>query len=169
MTEATEQETTGDEGLLPDLRAQAEHATAGGDPDLVGLVQVANAYGLETEVVLTVSGQVLAGTLVSGRTYFAGLADAVQGDDPADTVRGALAARYRRRAEEFEGWGEGSTLGDLDPDGPEDDRLSALPRVAYLHLRDARLVSGHRLPLWRGRLADVVGWTAGSLQGGSTV
>ena len=28
--------------------------------------------------------------------------------------------------------------------------------------------SGHRLPLWRGRLADVVGWTAGSLQGGST-
>jgi hypothetical protein len=168
MTEATEQDTTGDEGLLPDLRAQAEHAATGGDPDLVGLVQVANAYGLETEVVLTVSGQVLAGTLVSGRTYFAGLADAVQGDDPDDTVRGALAARYRRRAEEFEGWGEGSTLGDLDPEGPEDDRLSALPQVAYLHLRDARLVSGHRLPRWRGRLADVVGWTAGSLQGGST-
>ena len=70
-------------------------------------MQVANAYGLETEVVLTVSGQVLAGPLVSGRTYFAGLADAVQGDDPDDTVRGALAAGYQPSRRGVRGLGRG--------------------------------------------------------------
>lgn len=148
-----------------ELAEQAEHTPYAGDPDLVRLVQMANAFGIEQPLVLTLAGQVLSGTLVSGRTYFAALAAEVQGDDADDTMRGALAAGYRRRGEDFSHWGAAATLGDLDPAGPDDDRLASLPTVAYLHLRDVAVagVAGGRLPLWRGRLADVVGWTVGTV------
>lgn len=47
-----------------------------------------------------------------------------------------------------------------------DDDASSLPR--WIHLRDATLVMGGagkvRLPLWRGRLADVSGWALGRPQ-----
>jgi hypothetical protein len=96
--------------------------------------------------------------------YFDGLAAAVQGDDPDDTMRGALAAGYRTRSADFEGWGAAGALHELDPDGADDDGLARLPRVAYLHLRDVAVagVPGGRLALWRGRLAEVVGWSVGS-------
>lgn len=146
----------------------AEHQPLGqGDPDLVSLVQLANAFGLEQSVVLTLPGQVVAGTLVGGKSFFEELARSVQGEDPDETMRGALAAKYRRRGKDFEEWGVGSSLGDLDPDGPEGKDLAPLPGTDYLHLRDASVVtwpaSGQRLPLWRGRVADIVGWTVGEL------
>ena len=147
---------------------QSEMPNPSGDPDLVSLVQLANAYGLEQPVVLTLAGQVLSGVLVGGRHYFEELAAAVQGDEPDDTMRAALAAAYHKRGEDFAGWGAGSGLGSLDPEGPEDDDLAAMPRVAYLHLRDVEVLtspsSGRRLPLWRGRLADVVGWSVGGFE-----
>ena len=147
-----------------ELRGQSERSAVTGDADLGRLVQLANAYGLEQELVLTLPGQVLSGTLVSGRVYFDGLAAAVQGDDPDDTMRGALAAGYRTRSADFEGWGAAGALHELDPDGADDDGLARLPRVAYLHLRDVAVagVPGGRLALWRGRLAEVVGWSVGS-------
>ncbi|MEU0132035.1 MULTISPECIES: hypothetical protein [unclassified Streptomyces] len=47
-----------------------------------------------------------------------------------------------------------------------DDGSTQLPR--WIHLRDATLVFGGtgslRLPLWRGRLADVSGWALGRPQ-----
>lgn len=161
----TESEAEAGRELMGELAEQSEHTPYGGDPDLVRLVQLANAFGLEQQLVLTLAGQVLSGTLVSGRTYYAGLAAEVQGDDADDTMRGALAAGYRQRGEEFADWGAAGALGDLDPDGPEDDRLASLPSVAYLHLRDVAVagVAGGRLPLWRGRIADVVGWTVGEV------
>ena len=59
--------------------------------------------------------------------------------------------------------GAAGTLGALDPAGPDDDRLASLPAVISLHPRDVAVtgVSDGRLPLRRGRLADVVGWTVG--------
>jgi hypothetical protein len=134
---------------------------AGQDPDLVGLVQLADGYGLEYDVVLTLSGQVVEGTLIGGRKFASTVADTAQGQDPDDTLRGALAARFRKRAEELEGFGAASKLGDLDPEGPENEDLPSMPDVEYIHLRDATAssLSGRTLPLWRGRLADVVGWT----------
>jgi hypothetical protein len=172
MTDGTDgpgSSTTNTEGghdWQGELRGQSERGSAvTGDADLGRLVQLANAYGLEQELVLTLPGQVLSGTLVSGRTYFDGLAAAVQGDDADDTLRGALATGYRARSKDFEGWGAAGALHELDPDGPADDRLASLPTVAYLHLRDVAVagVAGGRLPLWRGRLADVVGWSVGSI------
>lgn len=164
----TDAEQGGDRDWHSAAAEQSEQAHPGGDPDLVSLVQMANAFGLEQGVVLTLPGQVLSGTLVGGKTYFDELATAVQGADPDETLRGALAAGYRRRGQDFEGWGAGSKLGDLDPGGPEGKDLAPLPQVAYLHLRDVSVVtwpsSGQRLPQWRGRVGDVVGWTVGTFE-----
>jgi len=169
MSESTDETTSsrpqgGEAGRdwRSELGEQAELAPPGGDPDLVRLVQMTNAFGLDLEVVLTLPGQVLTGTLISGRTYFEGLATTVQGEHADDTMRGALAASYRKRSEDFEDWGAAGTLGELDPEGPDDDRLASLPKVAYLHLRYVEVAapgSGRRLGLWRGRLSDVVGWS----------
>jgi hypothetical protein len=134
---------------------------SGPDPDLVSLVQLADGYGLEYDVVLTLSGQVVEGTLIGARMFASTVADTAQGQDPDDTLRGALAARFRKRAEELEGFGAASKLGDLDPEGPDNEDLPSMPDVEYIHLRDATAssLSGRTLPLWRGRLTDVVGWT----------
>lgn len=139
----------------------ASNAPAGMDPDLVGLVQLADGYGLEYDVVLTLAGQTVAGTLIGGRVFATDVADVVQGQDPDETLRGALATRFRKRAEELEGFGAASKLGELDPEGPKSDDLPSMPDVEYIHLRDATAssLSGRTLPLWRGRLTDVVGWT----------
>jgi hypothetical protein len=134
------------------------------DPDLVSFVQMANAFGLEQQLVLTLPGLVVEGTLIGAHTHFHELASVVQGDDPEGTLRSDLAGRFRQREKEYADWGAGSKLGDLDPDGPETDDLKPMPETTHLHLRDARLVSAAServLPLWRGRIADVVGWSLG--------
>ena len=134
---------------------------SGPDPDLVSLVQLADGYGLEYDVVLTLAGQSVAGTLIAGRAFASDVADVAQGQDPDETLRGGLAARFRKRASELEEFGAASKLGDLDPEGPRSEDLPSMPDVEYIHLRDATAssLSGRTLPLWRGRLADVVGWT----------
>jgi hypothetical protein len=138
------------------------------DPDLVTVVQLADAYGIEQPIVLTLAGLVLEGTLTSGRAYFAGLAESVQADDPDGTLRADLAQSFRRRAEDFDQFGTGSALGRIDRDGPEDTDLPPMPPVAFLHLRDVCVVtspvSGQRLDRWRGRISQVVGWTVGAFE-----
>jgi hypothetical protein len=139
-------------------------ASGAPDPDLVSFVQLANAFGLEQRLVLTLPGLVVEGTLIGAHTHFHELAAVVQGEDPEGTLRSDLAARFRKRETEYADWGAGSKLGDLDPEGPQGEDLAAMPQLAHLHLRDARVVSPAServLPLWRGRVADVVGWTLG--------
>jgi hypothetical protein len=167
MTEATERDEH-EHQPEDERRGGFDERVLDGDPDLISVVQMVDAFGLEQPVVLTLAGQVLAGTLVSHRVHFAGLAKVIQGQDPDETFRGALAGRFRRRGEDLADWGSASKLGDLDPDAPAADDLPPMPSVEYLHLRDATVVtsppSGLRMPLWRGRIADVVGWTAGDLE-----
>jgi len=138
------------------------------DPDLRSVVQLANAFGLEQELVLVLPGLVVAGTLISAKAHFDELGGVLQGDDPEGTLRASLADRFRKRGERLAEWGAGSKLGDLDPDEPEAEDLPPMPDPDYVHLRNATVVtwprSGQVLPLWRGRLRDVVGWTVGDFQ-----
>ena len=144
------------------MTAANEHT----DPDLASIVQVTDAFGLEYGVVLTLAGQLVSGTLISAHAHAEEVAGLVQGEDPDETFRGALAGRFRARAAELRDFGAGSTLGTLDPGGPETADLEPMPQVAYIHLRDVTVLAGSgrptRLGLWRGRLADVVGWSLGS-------
>ena len=139
--------------------------TAANDPDLASIVQITDAFGLEYDVVLTLAGLVVSGTLIGARAHAAQVADLVQGEDPDETFRGALAGRFRQRAEDLRDGGAGSKLGALDPEGPEGEDLEPMPSVAYVHLRDVTVLPGSggatHLDLWRGRLADVAGWSLG--------
>ncbi len=128
------------------------------DEQLAALVQLANAFGIEQEVVLTLSGHVVSGTLTSAKAHFDELATTVQGSDGDETLRGSLAARFRTHGEDLAQWGAGSKLGDLDPDTPEAPELAPMPDPEFVHLRRVT-VGGVELPLWRGRLSGVVGWT----------
>jgi hypothetical protein len=141
--------------------SESKDGTAGQDPDLVGLVQLADGYGLEYDLVLTLAGHTVEGTLISARAFAKEVADSAQGQDPDNTLRGGLAARFRKHADELSSFGAASKLGELDPEGPDSDDLPAMPDVEYVHLRDATVssLSGRTLPLWRGRITDVVGWS----------
>jgi hypothetical protein len=138
-----------------------EEQHSGVDPDLVGLVQLADAYGLEYHLVLTLPGQVVEGTLIGGRAFAEEVAGLVQGEDPEGTLRHALAGRFRQRVHDLGDWGAASKLGDLDPESPDSEDLPALPDVEFVHLRDASASGApdRQLPLWRGRLDLVAGWT----------
>ena len=48
------------------------------DPALELLVQLTNRAELEVPIILTLPGQVIAGTLISGRAFFAEVADEYQ-------------------------------------------------------------------------------------------
>ena len=136
-------------------------ADPGQDDQLASLVQMANAFGLEQQVVLTLPGQVVTGTLIGAKAHFDELATIVRRDESEETLRGSLAAAFRAHGDELSQWGAGSKLGDLDPDAPAAPDLAPMPEPGFLHLRDAS-VGGQRLPLWRGRLSGVVGWAVGS-------
>jgi hypothetical protein len=141
------------------------HHEPGADPDLRSLVQLANTFGLEQELVLVLPGLVVSGTLISAKAHFDELGGVLQGQDPEGTLRASLADRFRRRGERLAEWGAGSKLGDLDPGEPDAEDLPPMPDPDYVHLRNATIVtwpaSGQVLPLWRGRMRDVVGWTVG--------
>jgi hypothetical protein len=138
------------------------------DADLRSLVQLANAFGLEQELVLVLPGLVVTGTLIGAKAHFDELGQVLQGEDPEGTLRASLAERFRQRGERLAEWGAGSKLGDLDPGEPEAEDLPPMPEPDYVHLRNAEVVtwprSGQALPLWRGRMRDVVGWTVGGFQ-----
>jgi hypothetical protein len=141
--------------------SESKDGTTRQDPDLVSLVQLADGYGLEYDLVLTLGGQTVEGTLISARAFAKDVADCAQGQDPDNTLRAGIAARFRKHADELAGFGATSKLGELDPEGPDSDDLPAMPDVTYIHLRGATVSSlaGRTLPLWRGRICDVVGWT----------
>ena len=143
---------------------------AGTDPDdqLASLVQLANAFGIEQRANYSVTSQRrwdrVTGTLIGAKAHFDELATVVKGDDPDETLRGSLAAAFRTHGQELAQWGAGSKLGELDPDTPAAPDLDPLPAPGFLHLRDAS-IGEQRLPLWRGRLSGIVGWTVGPPEG----
>ena len=122
-----------------------------GDALLVELVHAANA-GAEIGLTVTASGQVVTGTLISERAYFAGISKSLE-------QAGDLGAAVASSVEHFSA--------DLYENLPD----SAPSAVTFLHLGDARYLSaGSLVPanptsrgVWRGRLDQVSGWVLGTL------
>lgn len=120
------------------------------DVDLVlqVLAKTAQDNPFEIGLTLTVRGAVLTGTLVGRDTWFR-----------------ELAAWLESRVE---GYGDlassiGEALTQLAPGG-----TSSAEHYAYLHLKDARVLSGHLLPtldglFWRGRISEISGFAIGTL------
>lgn len=121
---------------------------------LVELVRRANRGDFSIGLTLCVGGVVVSGTLVSGREYFEGFAEAV-----------AAAARdpaVAERAREF--FRRPAALYAAEPEGPDAAGEDGPP--AYIHLKDARFSPEGPGVHWRGRLAAVDGFALGTVAGG---
>jgi hypothetical protein len=117
-------------------------------------VRVASQANLEVGITLSVRGHLVSGLLISPQAYFTLLAEqfakpfADAGSSDADSIRALV-------------------LGFDEAPSKEED-----PAAQYIHVRDARVYTGHQGPvsadgmLWRGKVAAVDGFSLGHFQSG---
>jgi hypothetical protein len=122
-------------------------------------VSMANDVEMELSICLHVSGQLVSGTLISGRRYFREFAD--QWEESFRQLGTAEDARMI--AEPF------AELAKIYDRPPKED-ATRRPPPAFIHLRDARVfapgsapIPGNRGVLWRGRLESISGFFLGKL------
>jgi hypothetical protein len=110
-----------------------------------------------TTVTLTVRGVVLAGELIPNWQWFDEVAQLSGGHDASCfELASALKEHARVTSEAIQAQSEGEELTD-------EQRAALGTRTAYIHLKNARLVTpargDKRARYWRGRLCDVSGWS----------
>lgn len=150
------------EGLtaLPDTSVDREPDFA-----LVALVTLANDYGWELGVTLTVDGSFLSGKLIGGYAFRTQLVEQLAPTGESGEALGMLFTDFFEeiypdpaiKLAELDGQSE------RQADEPDQDRPHPL---AYLHLKNVLVIQGpvrHTLPWWSGRLVDVSGWTLGEM------
>ncbi len=128
---------------------------------LQSTVELINRTGLQMGITLTVGGAKIAGTLVSGKSYFEDISSAVNAvSKKPDDIPKALSDLWSSYTEFYE--------------KPEDaDDSWAPPPAGYIHLKDAYYFEPgvDRMPTnegltWRGQLSSVDGFSIGALQPG---
>ena len=143
-----------DSALQPSIFNQPD----GTDWFLAWLISLANSYGLEQGITLSVGGASVTGLLISGRDYFTEIGAVIaQGNfhGAAETLRPVLAQAYSQ-------WS--GVYPKIDTGQPE-----AIEQSTYIHLRRARIITpdGNEMPpaggLWRGKLSAVEGFMLGEL------
>jgi hypothetical protein len=143
-----------DSALQPSIFNQPD----GTDWFLAWLISLANGYGLEQGITLSVGGASVTGLLISGRDYFTEIGSVIEQGNfhgAAETLRPVLALAYSQWSQVY----------------PKIDTGHAEPieRSTYIHLRRARIVTsdGKEMPpaggLWRGKLSAVEGFMLGEL------
>ncbi|QNA83635.1 hypothetical protein G4G27_06210 [Sphingomonas sp. So64.6b] len=114
--------------------------------------------GVEIGVTLTISGQVVSGMLIGGKTYFKELGQLIAG---ASKKEGDI---YDTLGED---WPKNAALYEK-PEDASDDWVE--PLASYLHLREAYYLNPGQsvFPvkpgmLWRGRISRVDGFSIGNI------
>lgn len=114
--------------------------------------------GLETGITLTVGGNLVTGTLISGRKYFEEMGALIQ------KANGLSPDLSKALANTFSQWK------DLYPESGDDDDTKE--HYNFIHLRRARFMADGQnfLPqkqglLWRAKLSRVDGFSMGVLEG----
>lgn len=150
----TDSETTLNDELPP---AQGEPAVVETIPEidwyLRSLVEIVNKSQMEVGITLVVSGLIVTGTMISGKTYFekfasdiSGAMEKAFGPSGIDAIRESFAAPSKM-------YGHSSEV-PVTPPG-------------FIHLKDARFFISPNVgipnsgSLWRGRLSQVSGFTLG--------
>jgi hypothetical protein len=109
-------------------------------------------HDLEFPITLLVSGAVITGQLVSGKTFYAGLREQLDSFFKGNAAESTLDVFTKTPAEIYE-----QPLGEGDP----------LP--GFIHLRNAQVFAPGQKPMpengtwWRGRISQVDGFHFGSL------
>ncbi len=164
------------------------------DHFLAALLDIMADAGFSVDLTLMVKGAIVSGTPISETEYFSSLGDvfaegfehvSVQ-DAPAEIEQqsgqysrmGTLLREFtvqsgrdtrdarKKRAEKLE------ILGDFPVDTIlTADQLAAWDQLtrAHIYMKDVTILSGSTrlgtLPLWRGRLSEIDGWSAGQYNG----
>ena len=145
---------TAAQGPAPSVFDQPE----GTDWFLAWLISLANSYGLEQGITLSVGGMSVSGLLISGRDYFQEIGGVISQSNfhgAAETLRPVLALAYSQWSEVYP---------KINTDSPQ-----PVEQSTYIHLRRARIVTpdGKEMPpaggLWRGKLSAVDGFMLGEL------
>ena len=142
---------------IKEMTLAADEATQADSEDIFLriLVDVVNQNVGQFDVTLTVGGLLVTGIIVSGKDYFAGIADEIRSstNDGSNT----LADVFQR---------VGSDIYQSSDEAQEDGG----PLPAFIHLRDAHFVSPGERPIpanrgvyWRGRLSAVDGFCFGTM------
>ncbi len=152
--------------------SSAPAAAGGRDPHTLPdgtlrmLVDLVNRSGvIELGITLHMSGLLISGKLISGRSYFEAFKDEVTqsgGDDSegSRTLRDGLGTLFAHLAEQYR---------EREADSGADEELDDAARVefeniAFIHLREATSMAAggtYNLGMWRARLIDVSGWRLG--------
>jgi hypothetical protein len=126
---------------------------------LAYLVNLTDDTGITMGMTLTVGGNMVRGTLISGREYFAELGQAVregnfQGEGDGRTVMDTIGRVYSQFGQIYPQKGNVRELGNVG--------------ASFIHLRGAQhlIGTGEWAPtpgtLWRGKLASVDGYILGN-------
>jgi hypothetical protein len=124
--------------------------------------QAQNRVANGSAVTLTVRGVVIAGELIPNWQWFDEVAQLSGGQDSNyfELAR-ALKEHARVASQAVEAQAAGAELTD-------EQRTALRIRTAYIHLKNARLLSptraAQRSHYWRGRLSDVSGWSIGAAE-----
>jgi hypothetical protein len=116
-------------------------------------VKFSNDMSMEISIVLTIGGNLVAGTLIPHKTYFELLADDFS--KPFEAFEGDTAKNAKDLILAY--------IPEPTPEGEVE------PACQYIHLKNARVFTGGNGPiattgvLWRGKIAAVEGFSFGSI------
>ncbi|MEA5477406.1 gas vesicle accessory protein GvpU [Pseudanabaena galeata UHCC 0370] len=122
---------------------------------LQSLVNMANNQSLEISITLQVSGMLVSGDIVGGKTYFEGVGEEfsstfVNHPETAESIKDSFSKMGERYV--------------------QTDETEVQPLPQFVHLKNARFfhTSGSPIPsnrsvFWRGRISEVGGFFLGSL------
>ncbi|MBF9131691.1 hypothetical protein I0C86_22375 [Plantactinospora sp. S1510] len=120
------------------------------------LARIAQEDKVSIGVTLNVSGGIVTGTVIGRDRWFRELGDFVEAS--TDTPEARSLADYL-----------GELMSGIAKPDDDDDQVVATLRYGYIHLVNARYVSGSRVmpsqgsTLWRGRLSEIAGFSIGIL------
>lgn len=127
-------------------------STHDSDQFLRTLVHLANSLNIEFAITLSVSGQTICGTIISGKRYFEEFAETFSkgwNGDSSETVREG----FIRNADIYD----------------SNSAAAKQYQESYIHLADARFYSSSGMVpsqggvLWRGKVSAVSGFNMGAL------
>lgn len=132
---------------------EQEEAFLSADPMLEMLVSFAEKLDIGVGVTLTVRGLLISGNIITYQGYLEGLVQAFE--STSDNVGQIIATGYRSASQAYQ-------------EALIKKGLEELPHPQYIHLSNARFISGNRIVqtgvYWRGRLDEVDGFFLGIIE-----
>lgn len=124
------------------------------DPFLEYLVKIVNDSSMEMSITLNVKGAIVSGQLISGKTYFLGLAADMKKANADEIVRDGFQMIFKHRSTSY-----------MNLDDDEEETIL----TEFIHLKDVNMYLSNlssfnatQISYWRGRLSEIDGFSLAS-------